>query len=149
VAALLKTPAEVIAIDGKTSRRSYQKKGAKEPIHMVSAFAARQRLVLGQVKVDAKSNEIIAIPALLDLLSIEGAVVVTIDAIGCPRDIAEKIVDKKADYILALKGNQGTLRDDVKVFAAEQKTRDFKDTRVSSMRQSTTITAASKPGATP
>jgi predicted transposase YbfD/YdcC len=130
VAALIKTPAEVIAIDGKTSRRSYQKKGAKEPIHMVSAFAARQRLVLGQVKVDAKSNEIVAIPALLDMLSIEGAVV-TIDAMGCQRDIAKKIIDKKADYILALKGNQGTLHDDVKVFAAEQKTRDFKDTMVS------------------
>jgi predicted transposase YbfD/YdcC len=130
VAALIKTPAEVIAIDGKTSRRSYQKKGAKEPIHMVSAFAARQRLVLGQVKVDAKSNEIVAIPALLDLLSIEGAVV-TIDAMGCQRDIAKKIIAKKADYILALKGNQGTLHDDVKVFAAEQKTRDFNDTRVS------------------
>jgi predicted transposase YbfD/YdcC len=130
VAALTKTKAEVIAIDGKTSRRSYQKKGAKEPIHMVSAFAARQRLVLGQLKVDAKSNEIVAIPALLDLLSIEGAVV-TIDAMGCQRDIAKKIIAKKADYILALKGNQGTLHDDVKVFAAEQKAKDFKDTAVS------------------
>jgi predicted transposase YbfD/YdcC len=130
VAALIKTKAEVIAIDGKTSRRSYQKRGAKEPIHMVSAFAARQRLVLGQVKVDAKSNEIVAIPALLNLLSIEGAVV-TIDAMGCQRDIANKIIAKKADYILALKGNQGTLHDDVRVFAAEQKAKDFKDTTVS------------------
>ena len=66
---------EVIAIDGKTVRRSYQKKGAEEPIHVVSAFAARQRMVLGQVKVGDKSNEIVAIPALLDLLAIEGAVV--------------------------------------------------------------------------
>jgi len=65
----------VIAIDGKTSRRSYQKKGAKAPIHMVSAFAARQRLVLGQVKVAEKSNEIVAIPKLLDMLAIEGAIV--------------------------------------------------------------------------
>ena len=81
VAALTKTPAEVVAIDGKTLRRSYQKKGSKEPIHMVSAFAARQRLVLGQVKVNEKSNEIVAIPALLDMLAIEGAVV-TIDAYG-------------------------------------------------------------------
>ena len=111
-AALTKTSAEVIAIDGKTVRRSYQKKGAEEPIHVVSAFAARQRMVLGQVKVGDKSNEIVAIPALLDLLAIEGAVV-TIDAMGCQRDIAQKIIDKKADYILALKGNQGTLRDDV------------------------------------
>ena len=128
VAALTKTKAEVIASDGKTSRRSYQKKGAKEPIHMVAAFAARQRLVLGQIKVAAKSNEIIAIPALLNLLSIEGAVV-TIDAMGCQRDIAKKIIAKKiiakkANYILALEGNPGTLHDDVKVFAAEQKAKD-------------------------
>ena len=70
VAALTGVPAEVIAIDGKTLRRSYQKKGAKAPIHMVSAFAARQRLVLGQVKVADKSNEIVAIPALLDMMTI-------------------------------------------------------------------------------
>jgi predicted transposase YbfD/YdcC len=97
---------------------------------MVSAFAARQRLVLGQVKVADKSNEIIAIPALLDMLAIEGAVV-TIDAMGCQRDISQKIIDKKAHYILALKGNQGTLREDVEVFAAEQKANGFKDTKVS------------------
>ena len=130
VAALTKTPAEVIAIDGKTSRRSYQKKGSKEPIHMVSAFAARQRLVMGQVAVAEKSNEIVAIPALLDMMAIEGAVV-TIDAMGCQRSIARKIIDKKADYIIALKGNQGTLREDVGVFAAEQKANGFKDTTVS------------------
>jgi len=129
VAALTKTPADLIAIDGKTSRRS-GKKGAKEAIHMVSAFAARQRLVLAQTKVDEKSNEILAIPALLDMLSIEGAVV-TIDAMGCQRDIAQKIIDKKADYILALKGNQGTLREDVELFANEQKERGFSDTTVS------------------
>ena len=129
VAALTETPADVIAIDGKTSRRAYQKKGAKAPIHMVSAFAARQRLVLGQVKVAEKSNEIIAIPKLLDMLAIEGAIV-TIDAMGCQRDIAQKILDKKADYVLALKGNQGTLREDVEVFAAEQKANGFKDTKV-------------------
>lgn len=129
VAGLTKTPAELIAIDGKTSRRS-GKKGAKEAIHMVSAFAARQRLVLAQTKVDEKSSEIVAIPALLDMLSIEGAVV-TIDAIGCQRDIAQKIIDKKADYILALKGNQGTLRDDVELFANEQKAKGFSDTTVS------------------
>jgi predicted transposase YbfD/YdcC len=122
--------ADVIAIDGKTLRRSYQKKGAKAPIHMVSAFAARQRLVLGQVKVAEKSNEIVAIPALLDMLVIEGAIV-TIDAMGCQRHIAEKIVNKKADYVLALKGNQGSLREDVEIFAAEQKANRFKDTKVS------------------
>ncbi len=130
VAALTGAPADVIAIDGKTLRRSYQQKGAKAPIHMVSAFAARQRLVLGQVKVADKSNEIVAIPALLDMMTIEGAIV-TIDAMGCQRGIAQKIVDNKADYVLALKGNQGTLREDVEVFAAEQKTNGFKDTKIS------------------
>jgi predicted transposase YbfD/YdcC len=130
VAALTGVSAEVIAIDGKTSRRSYQKKGAREPIHIVSAFAARQRLVLGQVKVAEKSNEIVAIPKLLDMLVIEGAIV-TIDAMGCQREIAQKIIDKKADYVLALKGNQGTLRQDVELFANEQKANDFKDTTVS------------------
>jgi len=130
VAALTKTPAEVVAIDGKTSRRSGDKKGSKQPIHMVSAFAARQRLVMGQVAVAEKSNEIVAIPALLDMMVIEGAVV-TIDAMGCQRNIAKKIIAKKADYIIALKGNQGTLHDDVKVFVAEQKANDFKDTVIS------------------
>src|ERR1700722_11653028 len=130
VASLTGAAAEVIAIDGKTVRRSFQKKGAKAPIHMVSAFAARQRLVLGQVKVAEKSNEIVAIPALLDMLAIEGAIV-SIDAIGCQRDIAEKIIAKKADYVLALKGNQGTLREDVELFAAEQKAKGFTDTKVS------------------
>src|SRR5712692_8790424 len=130
VAALTGTSADVIAIDGKTLRRSYQKKGAKAPIHMVSAFAARQRLVLGQVKVAEKSNEIVAIPALLDMIAIEGAIV-TIDAMGFQRDIAEKILEKKADYVLALKGNQGTLREDVELFASEQKANAFKDTKIS------------------
>jgi predicted transposase YbfD/YdcC len=129
-AALTKTPAEVIAIDGKTSRRSGGKKSSKQAIHVVSAFAARQRLVMGQVAVGEKSNEIVAIPALLDMMAIEGAVV-TIDAMGCQRDIAKKIIDKKADYILALKGNQGTLREDVELFAAEQKAKGFEDTTVS------------------
>jgi predicted transposase YbfD/YdcC len=130
VAALTNTPAEVIAIDGKTSRRSYQTKGSKEAIHMVSAFAARQRIVLGQVKVNEKSNEIVAIPALLDMMSIEGAVV-TIDAMGCQRDIATKIIEKDADYILALKGNQGTLCEDVEVFVAEQKALNYRDATIS------------------
>ena len=120
----------VIAIDGKTARRSGDKKGAKAAIHMVSAFAARQRLVLGQVKVAEKSNEIVAIPKLLEMMAIEGAIV-TIDAMGCQRDIARTIIDKGADYVLALKGNQGSLRDDVDVFVAEQKAKDFQDTTIS------------------
>ena len=100
---------------------------------MVSAFAARQRLVLGQVKAAEKSNEIIAIPKLLDMLAIEGAIV-TIDAMGCQRDIAQKIVNNKADYVLALKGNQGTIREDVEVFVAEQQASGFADTKISQDR---------------
>jgi len=128
VAALTGNPEGVVAIDGKTVRRSGQTRKGQAPIHIVSAFAARQRLVLGQVKVAEKSNEITAIPKLLDLLAIEGAVV-TIDAIGCQRQIAQKIVDKKADYVLALKGNQGTLREDVELFVAEQQACGFKDSK--------------------
>jgi predicted transposase YbfD/YdcC len=130
VAALTGVPAGVIAIDGKTVRRSGRKSGGKAAIHMVSAFAARQRLVLGQVKVAEKSNEIIAIPKLLEMLAIEGAII-TIDAMGCQRDIAQKVIDKKADYVLALKGNQSSLREDVELFAAEQKAKGFTDTTIS------------------
>ena len=148
VAALTKTAVEAIAIDGKTMRGSGAKKSSKAPIHMVSAFAARQRMVLAQVKVDEKSNEIVAIPALLDMMAIEGAVV-TIDAMGCQRDIAKKIIGKKADYILALKGNQGTLREDVELFANEQKTRNFKGTTISTHRRWTPITAVSRRENTP
>ena len=130
VAALTGAPVEAVAIDGKTLRRSGGKAVAQTPVHMVSAFAARQRLVLAQVAVDAKSNEIVAIPALLDMLTIEGAIV-SIDAMGCQRAIAAKIVAKKADYVLALKGNQGALHDDVKTFVAEQKAKNFADATVS------------------
>src|SRR5271157_3843101 len=135
VAAQTGVPAGVIAIDGKTVRRSGHKKSGKPAIHMVSAFAARQRLVLGQVKVAEKSNEIIAIPKLIDMLAIEGATI-TIDAMGCQREIAQKIIDKKADYVLALKGNQGSLREDVELFAVEQKAKGFADTKIS---QDTTV----------
>ncbi len=130
VAALTGVASEVIAVDGKTSRRSHNKKRGQAAIHMVSAFAARQRLVLGQVKVADKSNEIIAIPAMLDMMVIEGAII-TIDAMGCQRNIAQKIIDKKADYVLALKGNQGSLHEDVELLVAEQKAKNFKDTKVS------------------
>jgi hypothetical protein len=146
VAALIGVPEGVVAIDGKTVRRS--KGVAKDAVHMVSAFAARQRLVLGQVKVADKANEIVAIPKLLDMLAIEGAVV-TIDAMGCQRAIAQKIVDKKADYILALKGNQGSLREDVDLFVAEQKAKDFKDTPSLKPRPSMATTAASRRATSP
>lgn len=134
VSSLTGAPAEVvgqdvIAVDGKTSRRTGRKAGPP-PLHVVSAFAARQRLVLGQVAVAEKSNEIAAIPKLLAMLALEGAVV-TIDAMGCQREIAQTILDKKADYVLALKGNQGTLRADVDLFVAEQKAAGFKDATIS------------------
>ena len=96
----------------------------------MTAFAARQRLVLAQVKVDAKSNEITVIPALIGMIDMTGAIV-TIDAMGCQRLISEQIVEKKADYVLALKGNQSALHDDVKTFVDEQKTKNFADTTVS------------------
>jgi predicted transposase YbfD/YdcC len=100
---------------------------------MVSAFAACQRLVLGHVKMAEKSNEIVAVPKLLEMMAIQGAIV-TIDAMGCQRDIAGKIIDKKADYVLAIKGNQGSLRDDDDVFVAEQKAKEFQDTTISRHR---------------
>ena len=87
--------------------------------------------MLGQVKVAEKSNEIVAIPKLLDLLLVIEGAIITIDAMGCQRDIAQKVVEKKADYVLALKGNQGSLREDVELFAAEQKAAGFRDRRTS------------------
>lgn len=129
VAALTGVPEGVVAIDGKTVRRPGCKTTGKAPIHIVPAFAARQRLVTGQVKVAEKSNEITAIPRLLDMLAVEGAIV-TIDSMGCQRAVADKILAKKAGYILALKGNQGTLHEDVKLPVAEQQANDFKHTDV-------------------
>ncbi len=105
----------VVAIDGKTLRRSFDKAGKKGAIHMVSAWCSAHNLVLGQTKVNEKSNEITAIPELIDLLQIKGAII-TIDAMGCQREIARKILDKKAHYIFSLKGNQGRLHADIKRF---------------------------------
>jgi predicted transposase YbfD/YdcC len=104
---------EVVPIDGKTLRHSYDTELGQSAIHMVSAWAATNRLVLGQVKVAEKSNEITAIPELIDALAIAGCIV-TIDALGCQKEIASCIIDKGADYILALKGNQEHLHTDVK-----------------------------------
>ena len=97
-----------IAIDGKTLRGSGDKAAARNPLHLVSAWASEARLTLGQVAVDSKSNEITAIPLLLELLDLKGAIV-TIDAMGCQKEIAHKIVSAGGDYVLALKGNQETL----------------------------------------
>jgi predicted transposase YbfD/YdcC len=105
------TRGQVVAIDGKMLRRSHDKTLGKKAIHMVSAWAEENRLVLGQVKVDDKSNEITAIPQLLDLIEIAGCIV-TIDAMGCQKEITKRIIGKNADYVLALKENQGGLYDD-------------------------------------
>jgi predicted transposase YbfD/YdcC len=102
---------EVIAIDGKSMRGS-RSLGKKSIVHMVSAWAEKNHIVLGQVKVDKKSNEITAIPKLLDLLVLKGCIV-TIDAMGCQKNIASKIIEKEADYLLSLKGNQGNLVEQV------------------------------------
>lgn len=99
---------EVIAIDGKRLRGSYDHSKGKSAIHMLSAFASANRLCLGQVETSDKSNEITAIPKLLDLITTKGCIV-TIDAMGCQKEIAEKIIEKKADYILAVKENQKEL----------------------------------------
>ena len=118
-ASLHTLPAQVIALDGKTVRGSGGGRvgdaADSSAIHMVSAYASGSRLVLGQQKVANKSNEITAIPALLDLVDVAGHTVTT-DAMGCQRSIAQKIQDKGAHYVLALKGNQGTLNADVRLF---------------------------------
>ncbi len=103
---------QIVAMDGKQLRSSRDGAASLGPIHMVSAWACENRLVLGQVKVTEKSNEITAIPELLRALELTGCIV-TIDAMGCQRTIAEQIVEGEADYVLALKGNQGTLHEDV------------------------------------
>jgi len=102
----------VIAIDGKQLRRSHDKHMGKKAIHMVSAWGEANGLVLGQQKVDKKSNEITAIPLLLEALDLAGCIV-TIDAMGCQKDIAEQIIDQGGDYVFSLKGNQGHLHEDV------------------------------------
>lgn len=128
--ALSGTIAGVIAIDGKTARRSFDRGAGKGAIHMVSAWSSQHKLVLGARAVDDKSNEITAIPELLDLLAIKGAIV-TIDAMGTQKKVAEKIIGKKADYVLALKGNQGSLREDVELFFDEQMANGFKNMEAS------------------
>lgn len=104
-------PGQVIAIDGKAIRGA-KSKGKKSPIHMVSAWACENNLVLGQTKVAEKSNEITAIPKLLEVLAVEGSII-TIDAMGCQQDIVAKIIDSKADYIIAVKQNQKQLYQDI------------------------------------
>jgi predicted transposase YbfD/YdcC len=118
------TQGAVVAIDGKTLRRSFDHASSKAAIHMVSAWASGNGLVLGQVKTDEKSNEITAIPKLLEMLHLQGCIV-TIDAMGCQKAIVKDIVDKGADYVISLKGNQETVHEKTKAFFAEAREERF------------------------
>lgn len=123
------TASEVIAIDGKALRRSHDRKKGLGPLFLVSAWSVSRGVSLGQLATEAKSNEITAIPQLIDNIDVEGAVV-TIDAAGCQKKIAAKIVDQKGDYVLALKGNQGKLHQAVITWINEQLDNDFADVNV-------------------
>lgn len=120
------TDGELINVDGKTLRGSKEAGNSRSLIHMVSVWSASQHLVLGQKKVDEKSNEITAIPALLELLKLRGCLV-SIDAMGCQTEIAKVIVEQGADYVLALKGNQGNLHEDVAQLFTSAKAEKFKN----------------------
>lgn len=113
------TAPEIVAIDGKTSRRTHDRSRDRGPLHMVSAWASSQRLVLGQQACEAKSNEITAIPLLLERLALTGALV-TIDAMGTQTKIAQAILDRRGDYLLALKDNQSSLHDEVKRYLDDE-----------------------------
>jgi len=121
---------EVIPIDGKTVRGSYDRNQGIKSLHLVSAWASQQRLVLGQVKVEDHSNEITAIPALLELLDIQGAII-TIDAMGTQTDIVRQIREKKADYVLTLKANHPTLYTQVKDWFIQSQSNDFEGIEIS------------------
>jgi len=123
------TDGQVIAIDGKTLRRSFDAASSKSAIHMVSAWATANHISLGQVVVDAHSNEITAIPKLLEILELKGALV-TIDAMGCQTEIAQKIVAARGDYCLAVKGNQPTLHEGIVDFFDRHLEDDFLSTPV-------------------
>lgn len=111
----------VLAIDGKTLRRSYDRAEGQSPLHLVNAWAAEQRLVLGQLAVDGKSNEITAVPKLLEMLALPG-MVVTADAMHCQRQLSQQVLDQGADYVLALKDNQKSLNEDVRLFLDDHDT---------------------------
>jgi predicted transposase YbfD/YdcC len=125
---------EVVAIDGKTLRRTFGRAQPLGALHLVSAWASANGLTLGQVAVDAKSNEITAIPRLIELLDLKGCVV-TIDAAGCQKDIAARIVAKEADYVLALKGNQPTLYEQVSDYFLEQLEKEGPDRKLRHHRE--------------
>ena len=148
VAAVL--PAQVIALDGKTVRHSHDRANGKQAIHMVSAWATANRLVLAQVKVDENTqrvpDEITALPEILGHLALAGCIV-TIDAMGCQRGIAEQILDRGGDYVLGLKGNQGTLHQDVQLSFAAGEADRFAGIRHDQPRPSSRDTDGSRRGA--
>ena len=117
---------QIVAIDGKTARGSHDRSIGKRAIHMVSAFVCGHGITLGQWKTEEKSNEITAIPELIEVLDLKGATV-TLDAMGCQKDVAQAIVDKEAHYVLGLKGNQGTLSQRVKDFFDQTQWRNYED----------------------
>ena len=125
------TQGQVIAVDGKQLRRSYDTRSNKAAIRLVSAWACHQGVSLGQIKVADKSNEIPAMPQLLELLDVSGCIV-TIDAMGCQTDIAQTIVDSDADYVFALKANQGQLYEDVQLLFDGVLTGEIRDIKVDS-----------------
>ena len=125
---------EVVAIDGKTLRRTFDRARSLGALHLVSAWATANGLTLGQVAVDAKSNEITAIPQLIELLDLKDCVV-TIDAAGCQKEIAAPIVAKEADYVLALKGNQPTLYEQVSDYFLEQLEKEGPDRKLRHQRE--------------
>lgn len=120
------TEGEVIALDGKTIRHSFDSATGKNALHLVSAWASKNGLVLGHVKVDSKSNEIKAIPKLLEMIDVAGRIVTT-DAMGCQREIAGEIIERQGDYVFCLKGNQESLHEEVKYFFDEAKAAGFED----------------------
>jgi predicted transposase YbfD/YdcC len=121
---------QIVAIDGKTLRRSFDAASSKAAIHMVSAWATANHISLGQVVVDDKSNEITAIPKLLEILELSGCLV-TLDAMGCQVEIAQAIIDRDADYVLAVKQNQPTLHDGIEEHFTDQLEDDFARSTVS------------------
>ena len=115
-----------VAIDGKTLRHSFNRATGKNAIHLVSAWVVENQVVLGQLKVDEKSNEITAVPKLIDMLNIQGSTVTT-DAMGCQKELAQKIIDKVANYVFCLKGNQGIAHAEVRDFFSFCEKEKFKD----------------------
>lgn len=120
------TAGKLLAIDGKTVRHSFDRATGRKALHVVSAWIAENRLALGQIATEEKSNEITAIPQLLTLLDIRGATI-TVDAMGCQRAIAEQVIDQGADYLMGLKGNQGTAHKEVEEFFTDASATAFRD----------------------